>query len=88
MHTVLDYPHSHCRTCRHFRYVKDPAKDQSTGRLLGFLSNVSSGMRYLAAHKFIHRDVAARNVLLSSDLQAKVCDFGLSRNCEGDEYYR
>jgi serine/threonine protein kinase len=45
-------------------------------------------MKYLAALKFIHRDLAARNVLVDGNLEAKVCDFGLGRNCMGDEYYR
>lgn len=85
---VLGCPCSHSSICCSFRYVKHPSKDQSTGRLLGFLTDVASGMQYLAALKFIHRDIAARNVLVDSNLEAKVCDFGLGRNCMGDEYYR
>ena len=38
----------------------------------------------------MHRDVAARNVLLDSLLRAKVSDFGLAREEQGpnEAYYR
>lgn len=36
-------------------------------------------MKYLADSRIIHGDIAARNILLNSDFQAKITDFGLSR---------
>ncbi len=35
----------------------------------------------------IHRDVAARNVLLTSRREAKICDFGLARDIMNDSNY-
>ncbi len=35
-------------------------------------------MAQLALHNFVHRDHAARNVLLGSGMVCKVADFGLS----------
>lgn len=35
----------------------------------------------------IHRDVAARNVLLTDGHVAKICDFGLARDIENDSNY-
>lgn len=36
-------------------------------------------MKYLADSRIIHGDIAARNILLNSNFQAKITDFGLSR---------
>lgn len=35
----------------------------------------------------IHRDVAARNVLITQGRTAKICDFGLARDIENDSNY-
>lgn len=35
----------------------------------------------------IHRDVAARNVLLTDNRVAKICDFGLARDIMNDSNY-
>lgn len=43
-----------------------------------FASEASAGMTYLESQKCIHRDVAARNCLLTAELLLKISDFGLS----------
>jgi serine/threonine protein kinase len=53
----------------------------------------AEGLRYLAEEKsFVHRDVAARNVLVheqsAEQLECKITDFGLSRDIYQSEYYR
>ena len=41
--------------------------------------DVADGLEYLSSRSFIHRDIAARNILLSSEHRAKIADFGMSR---------
>jgi len=46
-------------------------------------------MDYLESMKIIHCDLAARNVLLTTERVAKIADFGLSKVIGGDtDYYR
>ncbi|XP_066295725.1 uncharacterized protein [Branchiostoma lanceolatum] len=47
---------------------------------LGFAADVASGLSELARLKIVHRDIAARNVVISDRKVAKIADFGLSRD--------
>ncbi|XP_066272580.1 uncharacterized protein [Branchiostoma lanceolatum] len=47
---------------------------------LGFSCDVASGLSELARLKIVHRDIAARNVVISDRKVAKIADFGLSRD--------
>uniref|UniRef100_A0A8I3XDH7 receptor protein-tyrosine kinase n=1 Tax=Callithrix jacchus TaxID=9483 RepID=A0A8I3XDH7_CALJA len=55
--------------------------------LLNFSSQVAQGMAFLASKNCIHRDVAARNVLLTNGHVAKIGDFGLARDIMNDSNY-
>ncbi|XP_075225566.1 tyrosine-protein kinase Src64B isoform X2 [Lycorma delicatula] len=56
------------------------------GDLIYIAAQVASGMAYLEVKQLIHRDLAARNVLIGDNNIAKICDFGLARVIEDDEY--
>ncbi|MEE6459026.1 hypothetical protein FKM82_000513 [Ascaphus truei] len=49
---------------------------------------VSAGMAYLSERKFVHRDLATRNCLVSENMVVKIADFGLSRNIYSADYYK
>ncbi|XP_062392795.1 macrophage colony-stimulating factor 1 receptor 1 [Sardina pilchardus] len=55
--------------------------------MLRFSYDVAQGMDFLASRNCIHRDVAARNVLLTDSCVAKICDFGLARDIMNDSNY-
>ena len=55
--------------------------------LLSYASQISSALQFLSSRKVIHRDVAARNVLVVSVDRVKLCDFGLSKNCNYDDNF-
>jgi tRNA A-37 threonylcarbamoyl transferase component Bud32 len=56
--------------------------------LLGFCQQVAAGLDYLLAKGFVHRDIAARNILLSpTHMMCKISDFGMSRDLQAENYY-
>ncbi|XP_037323625.2 macrophage colony-stimulating factor 1 receptor 2 isoform X2 [Pungitius pungitius] len=55
--------------------------------LMRFSHQVAQGLDFLSTRNCIHRDVAARNVLLTDRRVAKICDFGLARDIRNDDSY-
>ncbi|XP_067348091.1 macrophage colony-stimulating factor 1 receptor 2 isoform X2 [Channa argus] len=59
----------------------------SVSELMRFSYDVAQGLDFLSSKNCIHRDVAARNVLLTDRHVAKICDFGLARDIRNDDSY-
>ncbi|KAG9339829.1 hypothetical protein JZ751_022507 [Albula glossodonta] len=76
----------------HGAYDEEPEQEANIwpldiSDLLEFSFQVAQGMNFLASKNCIHRDVAARNVLLTDYGIAKICDFGLARDIMNDSNY-
>lgn len=57
-------------------------------QLLLYASQICKGMEYLSSKRYIHRDLATRNILVESKLRVKIGDFGLTKVLPQDkEYY-
>ena len=59
--------------------------DISFEQQLLWAGDCCEGLAHVHSLGFIHRDVAARNVLVSSEMRCKISDFGLARELEDDD---
>ncbi|XP_069482108.1 tyrosine-protein kinase JAK2 [Ambystoma mexicanum] len=58
-------------------------------KLLQYSSQICKGMEYLTLKRYIHRDLATRNVLVENESRVKIGDFGLTKVLPQDkEYYK
>ncbi|XP_077993626.1 tyrosine-protein kinase receptor-like [Glandiceps talaboti] len=76
---------------RENRPTKDKPSQLEMIDLLHIAMDIVKGCEYLEIQKFIHRDIAARNILLTSkggDRLAKIGDFGMARDIYRNDYYR
>jgi serine/threonine protein kinase len=64
--------------------LKGDGKTAPVSTLQRIASECAAGLAHLHAQKppVVHRDIAARNVLLGHGLTAKIADFGMSRSAE------
>ncbi|OWF48337.1 inactive tyrosine-protein kinase 7-like [Mizuhopecten yessoensis] len=59
----------------------------STGQKLNMCHQVALALEHLSNHRFVHRDVASRNVMLTSNLSLKLSSMSMCRDAYASEYY-
>ncbi|XP_061481850.1 protein-tyrosine kinase 2-beta isoform X2 [Rhineura floridana] len=69
-------------------YLEQNKASLKVQTLILYTLQIGKALAYLEAINCVHRDIAVRNVLVSSPECVKLGDFGLSRYIEDDEYYK
>ncbi|KAF7652951.1 hypothetical protein LDENG_00089710 [Lucifuga dentata] len=54
---------------------------------LHVITQIASGMEYLSSHQVVHKDLAARNILVFDKLSIKILEMGLFRDVYSADYY-
>ncbi|KAG9468727.1 inactive tyrosine-protein kinase 7 [Eleutherodactylus coqui] len=62
-------------------------KPLSSKQKVALCSQVALGMEHLSNHRFVHKDLAARNCLVSAQRVVKVSALGLNKDVYNSEYY-
>ncbi|XP_018098808.1 serine/threonine-protein kinase PLK4 isoform X2 [Xenopus laevis] len=60
------------------RFLKNRKNPFSEDEARHFMHQIVTGMLYLHSHGILHRDLTLSNLLLSSDMNIKIADFGLA----------
>ncbi|XP_077429278.1 receptor tyrosine-protein kinase erbB-3a isoform X1 [Vanacampus margaritifer] len=59
-------------------HVRNNKNKLSPQRLLNWCVQIAKGMYYLEENRMVHRNLAARNVLLKNNYTAQICDYGIA----------
>jgi serine/threonine protein kinase len=62
-----------------FDYIHTEKKDFDDLQAISWAKQIGYGMEHLHGHHIVHRDLKSGNILISSDMEMKVCDFGTAR---------
>ncbi len=66
------------------KYVKCKTYIQEEEAMYIFYQ-IAAGLRYIHRQGFIHRDIKLDNILLDSDNNCKICDFGVSKQIKPND---
>jgi len=79
---IVHSPHSDVPVANGQRHILEHSD------MMHFAVQAACGMEYLASCSYVHRDVAARNVLIGNNLVVKICDFGVTQTGYSADYYK
>ncbi|XP_033122911.1 focal adhesion kinase 1-like isoform X5 [Anneissia japonica] len=68
-------------------YLQENKPNLTLRTLILYAYQISTALSYLESKKFVHRDIATRNVLVVAADNVKLGDFGLSRLLNSDSSY-
>ncbi|XP_030074668.1 tyrosine-protein kinase JAK3 isoform X2 [Microcaecilia unicolor] len=69
-------------------YLQNHRDHLYQGKLLLYARQICKGMQYLGEKRYVHRDLATRNILVENSNHVKIGDFGLAKILPQDkEYY-
>ncbi|KAG7283205.1 hypothetical protein CRUP_004947 [Coryphaenoides rupestris] len=66
-------------------HIRQRKNNLSPQRLLNWCVQIAKGMYYLEEHRMVHRNLAARNVLLKNDYMVQISDYGIADLLYPDE---
>ncbi|XP_059479721.1 serine/threonine-protein kinase PLK4 [Neocloeon triangulifer] len=67
------------------RYVKTLSKPLPEEQVSSIIRQVTQGLLYLHSHRILHRDLTLANLLITSELNVKIADFGLATQLQRPE---
>ncbi|XP_055503575.1 serine/threonine-protein kinase PLK4 [Leucoraja erinacea] len=67
-----------CHNGEMSRYLKNRKANFAEDEARHFMHHIITGMLYLHSHGILHRDLTLSNLLLTSDMNIKIADFGLA----------
>ncbi|XP_009137650.1 G-type lectin S-receptor-like serine/threonine-protein kinase At4g27290 [Brassica rapa] len=85
---MLVYEYQRNKSLDSFIFDQERRKELDWPIRLEIIKGIARGLMYLhqdSRLRIIHRDLKASNVLLDSDMNPKISDFGLARTLGGDE---
>jgi serine/threonine protein kinase len=59
-------------------FLIETRSPQLKGKRIDILCQVADGLDYLHREKYLHRDICPRNIMVTSENQVKIIDFGLT----------
>ena len=65
--------------------IRSP-QDLSVDHARFFVFQLLRGLKYIHSHDVLHRDIKSRNLLVNSNCDLKICDFGLARLDDGKKW--